>query len=225
MKLQLLHGPGLISSRSKLQLIKRQFNPSNVVVFGPEANLQEVLGMLVTPSLFADPGLIILENPPENLTLGSSFIIYPSSLVLWFDREISSKSPVLESIKKYNGEVLFFDASKETSVFPFLDNLAYKDQRAFLELHKLKAAGFDVFYILTMVFYLLRSLIFIAENAPEFVKKKLAKQRMNFELVDISNLYEDILEIEFKLKKGLLDTPEAEFLIAGKFVKPFCHYL
>lgn len=210
MKLQLLHGPGIISSRYKLQSLKKDFDPNNIVVFGSESSAQEIIGSLMTLSLFSEDKLVILENPPDDIVLESLIINRQSSIILWFDH--------LADTKKWAGfEYFLFPESKEISVFPLLDYLANKDNKAFLEVHKLKLSGFDIFYILTMVFYLLRSLALTPKNAPDFVKKKLVRQRVNFPPEKIIDLYEQVLKIEHKLKSGFLDQTQAEFLLINLF--------
>ncbi len=208
----LLHGPAISASRRKLQDLRKKFNPETIVVFEEGANVQTILGSLLTPSLFSDQQLIILENPPVDLNLGSLTLHDSLALILWFDHEVD--------IKKWPGyESTFFPESKEVSVFAFLDYLAAKDQKAFLEMEKLRNAGFDIHYLLTMAFYLLRRLAVTPKTAPDFVRKKLARQRTRFSMEDIKNLYKDILEIDFKLKSGLLEKPQAEFLLVNKFIK------
>ena len=123
----------------------------------------------------------------------------------------------MEWVKK-NGQILFFPEGKEVSVFPLLDHLANGDKKAFLEIKKLKNGGFDIFYIITMVFYLLRNLVSTPKTAPQFVKDKLVRQRKNFSLERLTNLYKEILEIDFKIKSGLLEKDQAEFLLVNKFI-------
>lgn len=217
MKPHLLHGPAKVVSRKKLIEIKKAFDQNSVMVFEEGSDLQVVLGSLATPSLFSDQQLIILENPPEDFTN------YPLpttdyQLILWFDHEILDKKPIMQWVKK-NGQVLFFPEAKEVSVFPFLDYLATKDNRAFLEIAKLKKGGFEIQYFMTMVFYLLRNLAVTPKNAPSFVKSKLEKQRKNFTLEKITNLYKDILGLDFKIKSGLLEKEQAEFSL----INLFCH--
>lgn len=216
MTLLLLHGPAISSSRKKLVDIKQKFDQNSVVVYEEGADLEVVLGNLATPGLFSDQQLIILENPPEdfiNYTLNPS----PYTLTLWFDHEVGKK-PVIEWVRKNKGQILYFPESREVSVFPFLDCLAAKDKKAFLQMQKLKDGGFDIHYQLTMVFYLLRNLVVTPANAPDFVRKKLIRQRAGFSLERITDLYKDLLEIEFKLKSGLLEKSQAEFLLVNKFI-------
>jgi len=218
MKPLLLHGPAINNSRSKLSALKLKFDTNNVVVFESGTSVSEVLGSLMTPSLFPEEKLFILENPSEDFCPDLSLVTSSLSLVLWFDHELSEKKPVLEWVKKIKGEILFFPESKEISVFPFLDYLAESDSRAFLEIKKLKMGGFDIFYFLTMTFYLLRNLINTPKTAPQFVRQKLERQRRNFDLEKITKLYKYILEIDFKLKSGLLEKDQAEFLLVNKFI-------
>lgn len=217
MKLLLLHGPGKISSRAKLINIKQKFNLNNVMVFDEGSKLDEVVGSLMTQAIFDEEKLFILENPDESFT---NYTLNPNpyTLIFWFDHEVAEKKPIMEWVKEVKGEIYFFPEAKEVSVFPFLDLLATGNKNAFLELSKLKIAGYDIFYLITMTFYLLRNLVATPKNAPPFVKQKLDKQRKRFSQNDLKNLYKDILEIEFKIKKGLLEIPQAEFLLVNKFL-------
>lgn len=217
MKLLLLHGSAKAASRKKLVEVKQKFDQNSVVVFEEGFDLQTILGSLATPSLFSEERLIIIENPPEDFT---NFPLTPNpyTLILWFDHEVGLKKSIMEYVKKNKGEILFFPEAREVSVFPFLDYLAAKDKKAFLEVNKLKNAGFDMQYFLTMVFYLLRNLAVTPKTAPQFVKDKLIRQRKNFDLEKITNLYKEIIEIDFKIKLGLLEKSQAEFLLVNKFM-------
>ncbi len=217
MKPLLLHGPAIEVSRRKLQDIRQQLDVADVLVFEKDADLQQILTNLQSQSLFDNERLIILENPPEAFQL--SIVNCQLSIVLWFDHEVD--------IKKWPGfEVLFFPESREVSIFPFLDMLATGDKRAYLEMDKLKKAGlpagrqgFDMQYFITMIFYLLRNLVATPKKAPDFVKKKLQKQRQRFNLKKIETLYKDILWLDFKIKSGFLEKDQAEFLLIDKFIE------
>lgn len=212
----LLHGAAINNSRSKLSEIRQKFDINNVVIFDSGSDISQILGNLITTSLLPEEKLFILENPDETFT---NYSLIPDNyiLVFWFDHELSEKKPILDYVKK-NGQVLFFPENKEVSVFPFLDYLANKDSKAFLEIQKLKKSGFDIFYLITMTFYLLRNLTTTPKTAPQFVREKLERQRKNFDLEKITKLYKNVLEIDFKLKSGLLEKPQAEFLLASKFI-------
>lgn len=217
MRLLLLHGPGINSSRLKLTNLKKDFDPLDVVVYEEGSDVETIKGGLMTLPLLSEQRLAILENPLED------FIDYPLptthyQLILWFDHEVSEKKPVMEWVKG-GGQIFYFPESKEVSVFPFLDYLTAGDKKAFLEMDKLKKAGFDSHYLIAMVFYLLRNLVATPQNAPQFVRDKLQRQRRRFSLEDIKGLYKEILEIDLKIKSGLLEKEQAEFLL----VNLFCH--
>src|SRR3989344_2320011 len=206
----LLHGPAIKASRIKLKELRDKFHPDNVVVFEGDGDIRTILANLQSGFLLEGERLVIVENPPDNL---QSLILdsYSLMLILWFDHEIDPK--------KWPGfEIFFFPEARDVSVFPLLDYLAAKDRKAFLEIEKLKLAGFDIHYFLTMIFYLLRNLVTTPKTAPDFVKRKLARQRTEFDKKKIVSLYKDLLGIDFKIKSGLLEKPQAEFLLVNKFL-------
>lgn len=215
MKLLLLHGNAKVS-RERLIEEKNKFSLNDVTMVDGGISFKEIIGALSTIQMFEER-VFIVENPGADFILDSSFLTSTSSLILWFDHDVSKK-PILEQVKKLNGQVVFFPEPKQVSVFPFLDLLAQKDKLSFVELNKLKLSGCDIFYLITMVFYLLRSLAVTPKNAPPFVVQKLDKQRKNFNLEKVTRLYKEVIEIDFKLKKGLLEKDQAEFLLINKFI-------
>lgn len=216
MKAVALHGPGISASRSKLLDLKQKFDPNNVVIFEEGTSAADILTSLQSVPMFSGDRLIIAENPPEDLLSNFTLSALPFTLILWFDHEID--------VKKWPGfEVMFFPEAKEITAFPFLDMLAAKSKNAYLEIDKLKKAGFDTQYIITMIFYLLRSLIYQPQKAHPFAKQKAQQQSKNFTQNEIIALYKFILETDFKIKKGLLETDQAEFLLVSRFFDLFQH--
>lgn len=218
MKLLLLHGPGKIGSRAKLLDLKHNFDPNNVVVLEGDISAQTVLGNLATLPFLSENRLIILENPGENLIVNLPDIPSSITLAIWFDHEVNEKKNIFQFIKESNGEILFFPESKEISIFPFLDSLGIKDRQAFVQLNKLKDGGMETQYMITMLFYLLRSLVMETKTSHEFIRKKILKQKTNFPSEKIIELYRFILEIDFKIKKGLIENLHAEFLLVNRFL-------
>lgn len=216
MKIVLLHGPAKLASRTKLLEIKKKFDPNNVVIFDEGSSTQDIKNNLTASSLFSEDRLVILENPQEDF-LEYKLPTTNCQLVFWFDKDVVKKS-FLESIKMSGGQILYFEESKELSVFPFLDFLAEGNKKAFLEMEKLKSAKQDIHYLITMVFYLLRSLVATPKNAPNFVRAKLQKQRMKFDEKKLRGLYRDLLILDYKLKSGLIELPQAEFSLVKKFI-------
>lgn len=216
MKIQLLHGSANAASRRHLIDLKKKFDQSSVIVFETEASIEDVLGSLMTVPLISEERLIVWENPPEDLTF-NPFDSSAVTLILWFDHEVSEKKSIMEWVKKSKGQVWYFPENKEITVFPFLDLLALSDKKAYLEIDKLKKGGVNIFYLITMIYYLLRNLMVTPKNAPDFVRKKLIKQRKNFDIEKVKNLYKNILETEFKLKMGLLEDEQAKFSLVDLF--------
>lgn len=222
MKVVLLHGPAQINSRSKLLGLKSEFKSGSIVTFPAGSSLQDILGAVSTPSLLSEDQLIILENPSEDLIFPRLSTASSLSLILWFDHEVSTKKPILDLVKKNNGQILFFPAEKEASIFPLLDFLANRDKAAFLELAKLQKTHekfSDLQYLITMIFYLLRTLLVTPVGAPSFVRQKLDKQRKNFSPEELKNLYQLVLETDFKIKSGLLDLKQAQFQLISSFLE------
>jgi DNA polymerase III delta subunit len=211
MKLLLLHGPAIVSSRKKLTELKQKFDPQNIVIFEKGSDSKDILANLQTVSMFDENRLVIMENPQEvvdyNSLAGSELL----TLVFWFDKEIDTK-------KWPNVEALLFPEVKEVSVFPLLDKLGNRDKTAFLEMDKLKKADFDTQYFITMIFYLLRNLVATPKIAKDFVKQKNARMRRNFTEDELVDLYKFVLETDFKIKKGLLENPQAQFQLVNKFI-------
>ncbi len=219
--LLLLHGVAISASRAKLVQLKEKFDQNNIVVFEKGSDPKDIIAAVMTPTLLSEDQLIILENP-EDLDLDSSIINHQSSIIIWFDKELSEKSKILQFIKENKGEILYFPPEKELTIFPFLDLLAARDPKAYLELKNLQKTHekfSDNQYLITMILYQLRNLISLSKTAPPFVRQKLEKQRRNFTRDELVNLYKYVLETDFKIKSGLIENPQAEFLMVNKFIK------
>lgn len=209
MKQLLLHGPAINSSRQKLIQLKQKFDQESVIVFEKGADVTEILTNLQLQSLFGGDRLIIAENPSEDFI---NYTLYPNpyTLILWFDHEVDTK--------KFPGfEISFYPEAKEISVFPFLDYLGNRDKKAYLELDKLKQ-DYNSQYLITMILYLLRNLVATPKGAKDFVKAKFAKMRKNFSAGKLVNLYHFVLNTDFKIKSGLMETGQAEFLLVSRFL-------
>lgn len=218
MKVVLLHGPAIRRSREQLIVLKSKFNSQNIQVFDSSSNPKDLMGNLMTLPLIPEARLIVLENIGEDLSLEKLSDSDDLTLIFWFEKELGEKSNILKFVKNKKGEILNFPEGKEASVFPFLDNLGNKDKKAFLELDKLKKSGADSQYLITMILYLLRSLVSPNKNAPSFVKEKIARQQRNFPEGKVKDLYKFVLETDFKIKSGLIEKDQAEFLIVNKFL-------
>ena len=215
MKLHLVHGPAISESRKKISEIRNGFETDNIISL-ENPNAAQVTELLLSLSLIDDNRLFIFENPPKDLYFKKLFLTDDLTVIFWFDDDLTEKDQLLRWVKQQKGQIINFPESKEITAFSFLDALGYKDKKAFLELERLKKAGFDTQYIITMVYYLLRSLAQDNKKMPPFVQKKILKQRQNFS--SIKDLYKLVIENDFKIKNGLLNEQQAEFNIISAFV-------
>ncbi len=213
MRVLLLHGPGEVGSRKKLAALKDTFN-GEIRTCGSQITQIELNDLLSQQSLFSEKRLVILENPPESLKIEKEG---DADLIIWISKDIDERRSLFKSLKEIKAEVTNFPEAREVSVFPFLDSLAEGKKEAFLELKKLNNGGFDTQYYITMIFYMLRSLVVTPKNAPPFVKNKLQKQRSRFTQDKLKEFYKYILEIDFKIKSGLIENDQAQFLLVNKF--------
>jgi hypothetical protein len=211
----LLHGPGEVSSRKKLIELKNQFNGESFIFEG-DINEGVLRDSLSQKSLFAENRLIILENPSETLNLKPLNTEGNVSLVIWLAKEIAKTKPLFKSLDNLKAEILFFPEGKETSVFPFLDMLADGKKEALREMKRIEKQ-FDFHYLIVMIFYLLRQLIYLPKTSPPFVQKKVQRQRERFPLEKITSLYKEFLVLNYKVNSGLIEPKQAIFLATLKF--------
>lgn len=211
MKLLVLHGPATNSSRQKLLEIKKSFDSDNIVVFEKDSSNRGILENLQTIPMFDGERLVIVENSaddlfPKLLTIHSELL----TVILWFDHEVD--------ITDKNTQVFFFPEAREVSVFPLLRLLGSRSPEAFFELDKLKKANYDNQYFITMILYLLRNLISTPKKAAHFVRQNNERMTKNFSKEELVTLYKNILEIDFKIKKGLMESLQAEFSMVNGFL-------
>lgn len=191
-----LHGPAISASRAHLLRLKASFNPDNILVLD-KGSINDLFLAVANNSLFTEDRLVVVEIPGEDLVLDEIVIPEGVSLVLWSDHEVAQTKPLMKSLRALKGQVVSYSEEKETSIFPFLDLLASRSNKAYSQLKKIKQAGFDLQYILVMVLYLLRKELKLTQ--PHFTKDEITKY------------YKQVLEIDFKFKSGLLTSDQAEF--------------
>lgn len=199
----LLHGPAISASRAHLLRVRANFSIDDVLVLEKDVTFGELTSALVNASLFSRERLVVVENPGDDFALTS--IPDDITLVVWLDHEVSETKPIVKSIRALKGQVINYPESKEASIFPLLDLLTAHSNQAYAELVRIKQAGFGLQYIIVMILYLLR--------------KELKAQRRHFNREQIIYFYKQVLEVDFKLKSGLLDEDQAQFELVGMFMK------
>jgi len=218
MPIIILHGNGLAGISNKLSQIKKSMGEGVSVteLSGKNTGWGEAKLEFATTSLFDPQRLVILEDfkevrledlpQDENITV-----------VLKFTKALTAASPILKGAPKFRAQVFVFTEEHEGPIFPFLDFLAEKDPKALRELEK-NLEDWGEQYVLTMIYYLLRRYIQTPKRLPPFVIQKMARQKKNFPIERIEELYRATLETDFKIKQGELDPKIGMFLLTEKFL-------
>lgn len=218
MKLIILYGAGLVGLNNKLISLKKEFSSFPLTeIKGSEVSLQKLILELSSQDLFSKGRLVILEDPQEDLDLEKLPLTDDLILVVKINKNLAANSKFLKSAQIIKGQILFFPEEKELSIFPFLDSLAEKSPKAYIELEKLQKE-YGSQYIITMIYYLLRRLLVPPKNLPLWSAKKLEKQRLIFSLEKVKNFYRQVLELDYKIKVGLIEEKIALIKLTNKFL-------
>lgn len=116
---------------------------------------------------------------------------------------------------------LLVKAKLETNIFNFIDALGAKNKKLGLKLlHDQIALGQNEIYLLAMITYQFRNMILVSEalnrtknqyqiakelNLHPYVVKKTVGQIRNFNLRQLKNIYQKLLEIDIWLKRKRID--------------------
>lgn len=216
MSLIIIHGNGLIAISQKVLEIKKRFAPLLVTeISGKNLSFDQALVELATLSLFAPDRLVILEEFDDKIDLTKIPQQAELTVVIKYNKAVSPAT--IKKAQELKFQILSFTEKDETSIFPFLDKLAEKNQQTLLEIDKL-LNQYGGQYILTMIFYMLRRMIILSKNLPPFVVKKITRQSQNFPPEKISQLYKEALEIDFKIKTGRIEEKMAVTLLINKIL-------
>ncbi|EKD91030.1 MAG: hypothetical protein ACD_30C00050G0006 [uncultured bacterium] len=213
----LLHGGGALGISQKISQIKKDFDTLSVVeISGKNSSFANARSEYLTPQLFSEKRLVILEDfsdlefelleDREDLTL-----------VLKFSKLLPSNSKILKEALSKKIQILLFEEAGETPIFPFLDKLGEKNPKALEEFER-NHDEWGGQYIFSMMFYLLRRMLISSKKAPAFIVQRLERQKRNFSILEIKNLYKFMLENDFKIKSGLIDEKLALTLVVNKFL-------
>lgn len=208
MNIYILHGAGINEILKKIDLIKKEFDPLSILTISKK-NLksESVLNEIISPGLFAEKRLAILEDFDESFEIENLPDDENLNLVLKFTKALPAKSKFL-NLQRKNMKLSFFPEEKETSIFPFLDAICNKNPKALEDLEKLYVK-FGGQYILTMFIYSVRRIILPLKTNNSFAMKNIENLKKSFSKEKILKFYLSILEIDFKIKTGILDERSA----------------
>jgi DNA polymerase III delta subunit len=205
MKIILIHGNASVAILDKIQIIKKDFSSDQITVLdGKQVNWSNIVMTISSPQLFVDKQLFIIENMDEAITLEKLVGTDSTTVILKISKQLAANSKLLKEAMAQKAEVISLTEKDEVSVFPFLDSLAEKNSRSFVQLEQL-FESFGGQYILTMIFFMLRRLVAPPKNLPPFVLKKMENQKKNFSLEKIRQSYKEAILTDFKIKNGLIE--------------------
>ena len=205
MPVYIYHGNGLSAISAAVSNIKKSFDRMAISEFnGKNQTLEEALMSVATPGLFVESRLIILDNYPEKIDISKLTDDVSTTVVFRFSKAIPANSVFLKEAFRKKFVIREFSEADETSIFPFLDLLGEKNSRALAGFEKLYSE-YGSQYLLTMLYYFYKRMVAKPKKMPDFALKKLEKQKRNFSLEQIEQLWQQTLETDFKIKSGLID--------------------
>lgn len=214
MKLILVHGSLQDALLKKIATVKKEFDTLSITEsseFSPGFSF-------ASPGLFSEKRLVILENPDIKLVEKALTETDPDlTILIKFSKTLEKSSPILKKVVEAQGEIVNFDESSQTSIFPFLDLLGNKSKNSFKEFEK-NYSEFGGQYILTMLAYFLRRMIQKPKSSSSFMLQKLQSQKKNFSIEKIKILYQELIETDFKIKRGLIEEKLAVTLLVQKIL-------
>lgn len=220
MKIVVLLGSGESKKQEETRRIKQQFLPDAVFLFDLSVKKISDIDLAVTSlSLFeVSDKLIVIENTPDDLDLKKLVKANNPSTLLFLASSPRINSKLLSSAKEINAKTIVFEAEKEISAFPYLDNLIEGKKEVFGKLQEL-LDGYGGMYIFAMIYYLLRR-NFLPLPSSSFMKDKIKSQKQQFSLGDWQKLYYLTLETDFAIKSGILP----EKIALTKLTQEFINY-
>lgn len=213
MKLILVHGNFQDALLKKVSQIKGGFDPLSVTQISGETGSN-----LSSPSMFSEERLVILENPDLNsvekiLKEKSEYL----TVLVKFSKSLDKSSAILKNVAAARGEIFSFEEGNQASIFPFLDMLGTRNSNAFKEFEK-NYQEFGGQYLLTMIAYFLRRMTAKPKSGSDFMRQKIETQKRNFSLGKIRELYKEIIETDFKIKRGLIEERLGVTLLVRKIL-------
>ncbi len=214
MKLILLHGSFQDALLKKVSQIKMGFDSLSITEISDAG-----LGFnLSSQSLFSGKRLVVFDNPDIKVIEKAALEKDPNlTVVIKFSKSLEKSSPVLKKVSETGGEILAFDESGQTAIFPFLDMLGNLSHKSIAEFEK-NYQDFGGQYLLVMLSYFLRRMVAKTKPGSDFMRAKIEKQKRNFDLKRIEELYLEIIETDFKIKQGLLEEKLGTTLLVSKIL-------
>lgn len=215
----LFHGNGLTAMSKAVSAWRTKYSPMAVSEFnGKTQSVEEAMMGIGTSDLFADSRLIILENYNEKTDLSKIVTDDKTTVLIRFQKALPATSTMLKTAKGIQAQIQEFSEADEISIFPFLDLLGEKKPLAFAQFEKVYAE-YGGQYIFTMLYYFYRRMVVIPKKTPSFALQKLNRQKQNFSVDKIKELYRYTLETDYKVKSGLVEEHLGLTLVVEKILE------
>lgn len=218
MPILIYHGNGLTAISRAVSDLKARFEAMSITEMnGKTSSFGEVKMVIGTGGLFADSRLIVVDNISESTDLSTLTADDATTVVFRFNKKVAATTTFLKTAKEIKAKIQEFSEADEISIFPFLDMLGEKRVSAFAEFEKVYAE-YGGQYIFTMMYYFFRRMIVKPKTSSSFALQKLEKQKKNFPLEKIKQLYKDVLETDFQIKSGLIEEKLGLTLVVEKIL-------
>lgn len=217
-----LHGKNQLASRNRLGQLKESFEKggfSIILLDGKSATLEQINLEVSTNALLGEERAVVVDGFFANKKTLKNLIsnLISGNVVFWESRELPKM--LLGGLPK-NWKVENFPIPQ--LAFKFLDMLMPgKPQSALRILHTLEED--DAFSLLPLLGWHVRYLIWAGSepdtlNLPSWRKQKLVFQAAKFNLENLYNLHEQLLNLDRNIKTGTNVLPplaSLELLIAN----------
>lgn len=214
MKIILVHGNLPEAVFNKVDSIKTGYDPLSVTEVDAGSAID-----LSSASLFSEKRLVIFDNPDIKLVEKLEDDNSPElTVLLRYAKLLEKSSPIIKKAGEIKAEIFSFEEKNQNTVFPFLDFLGNLNAKAYVEMEKnYKESGGQ--YLITMLTYFLRRMI-LNKTSSDYMRSKIERQKRNFGKETIMDLYKELIETDFKIKRGFIDDRMGVLLMVEKILRP-----
>lgn len=220
MPVVIFHGDNNLVIANKIDEMRKSYPVDSIErVSLKNESFEQLLIKLNTASFFSDQRLFIVDDCDEKkVDLSRINVDSHTTLVLIFTKELTGSSAVLKLAEEKHYRIFALSQPQDKRIFTFLDLIAEKNNKAFSMVDEL-VDDFGGVYILTMLVFLLRRLVLPIGKVPSFVEGKLKKQKGNFSAKNLTDLYKQTLQADYRFKTGKGDERTELLLLLQNFLK------
>lgn len=217
MKVTILHGGNTQAKLRKLDELTAGFEGLVVRASGKEITNEFCLNNFGSAGLFGEKKMIVLTDPAEEWMVDEMPENENVELVLVYEKELGVRSKVLAQERVKSGKVYNFTAPQDRRIWELLEMVLEGNPKMVGRIIELtEELGGQ--YILSMLEYNWRRLI-VPGNSPDFVKRKMKNVREKLGLEGVARRYQECLETDWKIKKGMGSEKDLIGLLAVNWLK------